>query len=108
LDRIFHRKSKKQNISKIETIFALFVFESLADAVRNDLDSDTENKEGQSQQSSSSTSNTRVELGGIQPGTPPAPYPMSGEMVSLALWPLDILATPSSQPAITCKYYSKI
>ena len=26
---------------------------------------------------------------------------MSAEMVSLALWPFDILATPSSQPAIT-------
>ena len=26
---------------------------------------------------------------------------MSGLMVSLALWPFDILATPSSQPAIT-------
>ena len=26
---------------------------------------------------------------------------MSEEMVNLALWPFDILATPSSQPAIT-------
>merc|ERR1712013_156220 len=32
---------------------------------------------------------------------PLGPYPMSLEMVSLALWPTDILAIPSSHPAIT-------
>merc|ERR1719492_666264 len=47
-----------------------------------------------------STSKMRVALGGIGP-CPRGPYPMSDEIVSFALCPLDILAMPSSHPAIT-------
>src|SRR5262249_30219314 len=51
--------------------------------------------------SSSSTSNTSVELGGITGGNPRAPYASSGGMVSRRTSPIFIPATPWSQPLMT-------
>ena len=51
---------------------------------------------------SSSTSKTRVALGGMSGGAPEAPYPSSGGITSLRRPPTFIPATPWSHPAITC------
>src|SRR5690348_4057983 len=54
----------------------------------------------------SSTSKTSVALGGITPPAPLSPYARSGGIVSLRLPPTFIVATPSSQPLITCPWPS--
>uniref|UniRef100_M4BZY3 Uncharacterized protein n=1 Tax=Hyaloperonospora arabidopsidis (strain Emoy2) TaxID=559515 RepID=M4BZY3_HYAAE len=43
----------------------------------------------------------RVAFGGITGGYPDSPYAYSWDSVSLAICPVLILATPSSQPRIT-------
>ncbi len=52
--------------------------------------------------SSSSTSNTSVEFGGISEPAPRAPYPIAGGIVSTRVPPTFMPANPWSHPGMTC------